>query len=369
MMAILRTKFLLLARQPASFIITTVIICVFAYVLGLGSQTKLPVAVYSDLSQQRTDAILEELQKIPEKEFTLYGESEAITRVEEGKNVLALHLMEGGFELITSPDFMEAPLVRNQVNTAYIKATQKESIINATAIDQQERVEELFSQASNNPIFHLRYSSFANEDQFIWDSKLHSLFGFSLFMVIYTVANCVHYLIMERRNHIWDRLTISSLGKTKIYFSNILYSFLLGYLQILLVLFIFHYLVGVDFHGGFYKALLLVVPYLLCIVSLAIFIASVVTTPGRFNAIITVIAVPFAMLGGAYWPLEIVTSEAILALSYISPITYGLELLNGATIYQNTFQDLILPLAVLLFMAVVLMGIGINVMEKREQKI
>jgi len=78
------------------------------------------------------------------------------------------------------------------------------------------------------------------------------------------------------------------------------------------------------------------------------------------------IAVPFAMLGGAYWPLEIVSSKVILALSYISPIKYGLEILKGVTINASPYVELLQPLSLLLFMTVVFMGIGISVLEKKS---
>jgi len=367
MIGIMKTKFLLLARQPASFIIITIIICVFAYFLGLGSQASFKVAVYSDLSKQQTKDYMNELQKIPETEFVLLQEEEAIKQVEKGQYEVAVHLMEDGFEQIISPDFMDTALLNNELTTIYSKLSQKEAIITALPLEEQNRANQIINEAYAHPSFHIAYSSFTNNEGFIWDSKLHSLFGFSLFMVIYTVANGVYPIITERKNHIWDRLTVSAVGKTEIYMANILYSILIGYLQIVLVLCIFHFLVGVDFYGGFYKTLLLIIPYLLCIVALAIFIASVANTPGKFNAIITIMAVPLAMLGGAYWPLEIVTSEVILALSYISPITYGLELLNGVTLDNRPFMEIIQPLSVLLFMSVVLMGIGINVMEKRGQ--
>ncbi|MFC7684699.1 ABC transporter permease [Ureibacillus sp. GCM10028918] len=367
MIHILKTKFLLLVRQPASFIIITIVICAFAYVLGLGSQGKFPVAVFSDLIDEQTEIYMKELEKIPEMEFTLYKADRAVSFVEDGEFEVAVHLMEDGYELITSPDFMDEALITNELTMIYSKLTQKEAIIRATPANQQDEAEQIINEAAADPSFHIKYASFTNDEDFIWDSKLHSLFGFSLFMVIYTVSNGVYPIIMDRRMHIWDRLTTSAIGKTEIYIANILYSFLIGYIQVLLVLSIFHFVVGVDFYGGFYKSLLLVIPYLLCIVALSIFIASVVSTPGKFNAIIMVIAVPFAMLGGAYWPLEIVTSEVILALSNISPITYGLELLNGVTINNSSFKDLLQPLGILLFISVVLMGIGINVMERREQ--
>lgn len=65
MMDILKTKFILLKREPVSFIVITVIICLFAYILGLGQQSKLPIAVYSSLDEKLTETLLLELKKCP----------------------------------------------------------------------------------------------------------------------------------------------------------------------------------------------------------------------------------------------------------------------------------------------------------------
>ena len=72
-----------------------------------------------------------------------------------------------------------------------------------------------------------------------------------------------------------------------------------------------------------------------------------------------------AMLGGAFWPLEIVDSEFMLLLSNIIPIKYGLDLLNGITSFGYTWEDMLEPTAILLLMSVVFTGIGIHLMEKR----
>ncbi|RNC99242.1 ABC transporter permease [Lysinibacillus halotolerans] len=366
MIDILKTKFLLLLRKPAGFIIITIIICTFAYILGLGQQSKMPIAVYSDLDQEQTEAFLLELKEIPEIDFTLYDEEEAIEMVKDGNTDVAVHLMEKKFELIISPSYLDAALLKNQLNRIYGEFTQQQAIIEAYDDNPSINVEEIIESADAQPSFQIQYLNFSNDGDFVWNPKLHSLFGFTLFMVIYTVANGVAHIVMERRTFIWDRLRISAIGKTEVYLANVIYCFLIGYLQVVLVLSIF-YVGGVDFYGGFGKTLLVVIPYLLCIVALAFFIASVAGTSGRFNAYISVLAVPLAMLGGAYWPLEIVSSKAILALSYVSPITYGLDLLNGVTIHSSSMNELVQPLGVLLFMTIIFMGIGINVMEKKEQ--
>ncbi|KGR78483.1 ABC transporter permease [Ureibacillus manganicus] len=368
MMNILKSKFLLLARQPASFIIITIVICVFAFVLGLGQQAKVPIAVYSDLKEDLTNDIVEKLNEFPLSKFTIYEEEEALRKVEDGEVDVTIHLQNEGFDLIIAPDYMEAPVLQNQLTTLYGEIMQKDAILNSFPLGMQSQVETVLNEAEQHPSFQVHYSNFSNDEGFIWDAKLQSLFGFTLYMVIYTVANGVFHIVIERRNNIWDRLTISSMSKTKIYLANLTYSFLLGYIQVALVLSIFNFGVGVNFYGGYINALIAVIPYLLCIVALSIFIASISNTPGKFNAYISVVAVPIAMIGGGFWPLEIVTSEIMQAISYISPIKYGMDLLYGVTLFGEPLTAMIEPISVLLFMTVLLMGLGINFLEKKEQR-
>lgn len=366
MIDLLKTKFLLLVRKPAAFIIITIVMCAFAYILGLGQQAKQSIVVYSEISDAETQTYVTALQKLDAYDFTLLEEAEAIERVETDKVEVAIALQENGYNLIISADFMNAPLLQNELNAVYSETMQQQAIVETYPTEMHEQVSNALDEAKASPSFNMNYSNFANDEGFKYDAKLQSLFGFTLFLVIYTIANGVNHIVMERRNLIWDRLIISSIRKWEIYAANLTYSFLMGYLQIALVLCIFYFGVGVDFYGGFWKTLILIIPYVLCIVALSIFVASISGTPGKFNAYITVLAVPLAMLGGAYWPLEIVQSDIILALSYISPITYGLELLKGVTINGNTFSELLQPLGLLLFMTVIFMGIGINVLEKKE---
>lgn len=365
MINILKTKFLLLIRRPGSFIVLTITICLFSFMMGLGQQAKQPIAVHSILDEKATVQVLKELRKLSNYEYTMYEKNEAIKLVEKGQVDVAIFLQENNYDLLVSADFMNATLLQNELNMIFSDLFQQSAILNTVPIQSQDEIMKMIEHAKENPTFHINYKNFENEERFKWDGKLHSLLGFTLFMVIYTMQNGVNHIVMERRNGIWNRLTVSSIHKWEMYIANLTYTFLLGYLQIVLVFSIFYFGVGVNFYGGFANSLIAIIPYLICIVALCIFVASVTNTPGKFNAVMTVLAVPFAMLGGAYWPLEIVSSKLIVALSYISPITYGLEILKGVTINGSTIAQLYQPLSLLLFMTVVFMGIGINVLERK----
>nr|WP_296360514.1 ABC transporter permease [Virgibacillus sp.] len=80
----------------------------------------------------------------------------------------------------------------------------------------------------------------------------------------------------------------------------------------------------------------------------------------QFNAFITILAVCMAMVGGAYWPIEIVESNFLIAISKINPITYGMEILHGVVNYGYSLEELFYPMSILLLMGIVMIGVGIH---------
>ena len=154
---------------------------------------------------------------------------------------------------------------------------------------------------------------FRGSDTVIQDNTFQTLFGFTLFFVIYTVAYNVLNILVEKQEGVWDRIILSPVKKWEMYIANLIYSFLTGYLQVCIVFIVFKYFFGVNFNGKFIESLILVGPYVFSIVALAILITGVVKTVQQFNAILPIIAVSMAMIGGAYWPLEVVESKSIAA--------------------------------------------------------
>src|SRR5690625_3197318 len=120
------------------------------------------------------------------------------------------------------------------------------------------------------------------------------------------------------------------------YACNLLYSFLVLYLQVVLIFSIFRYIVKVDFYGTFDQTLLILIPYVLAIVALSTFLVGIVKSVQQFSAAVPIVAVSMAMIGGAYWPLEIVDSSFMIMLSKLVPITYAMDALQGVTVYGQT---------------------------------
>lgn len=364
MIGIIRTKLRLFIRNPWLFLIMTFICVLFAYFVGKSSYSKIYVPVFSDLSEQEMGALLTELNESDLFEFEHVSKQEARDAIQNGKVEAGLEARAEDFSLIMTAHSENATLLEQYVQTIYMKKIQKAHLLSLT--DNKEKVEQIWQTAHAKPLFGLKKENFRNDQSRVIDNQLQGIFGFSLFFVIYTIAFNVIHILEEKRARIWDRMTVSSVTKWEMYVGNLLYSFLMGYFQVVLVFVAFRYGAGVDFHGGFGKTLLLLIPYVLSIVALCMMLAAFSKTLSQFNGLVPLFSVSLAMLGGAYWPIEIVSSPIMLAIGKISPLLYGMEALKGATLYGYGFTDLLQPISILLLMAVVMMGIGINVMERRR---
>ena len=301
--------------------------------------------------------------------FNRISKDELTDRIENGKAEVGVIFREDDFQMMVGVDTPNVSMLKQTIQDAYIEKEQQEKIIEAASTSlgiEKEAFKEELDEVMETPIFEIEKSNFRGSDTIIYNSTFQSLFGFSLFFVIYTIAYNVLPILIEKKEGIWDRMILSPVKKWEMYVANFIYSFVTGYVQVLIIFFIFRFFVGVDYNGQFMEACLLLLPYVFSIVALSILLTAIVKNVQQFNAVIPIVSVSSAMIGGAYWPLELVESPILLFLAKLNPITYGMEILKGVAIYGYSFQELLFPISILLLMGVVMTGIGIRLMEKRH---
>lgn len=364
MRGILWGKFRLLFRKPGAFIATTVICMAFAFFMGKSTFTEVQVPVFSSLPEDEVAAIVDNLNESESFHYHIEDETDVKNSVAEGNAEAGVELKQSSFTLYQTGQTKNYHLINQDLESFYLSKNKEEAVLNL--VEDKSKVKDKLEEIKENPIINLSISSYTDKDKWVYDSNLQTLFGFALFFSIYTVAFSVVEILREKQNGIWDRYILSPTSKVGMYAGNLIYSFIVGYIQIALIFAVFKYGAGVNFYGSFGKTLILIIPYLFTIIALSIFLAGIVKTVNQFNAIIPLISVSFAMLGGAYWPIEIVTSDLLLGISKAIPITYGMEILKGATISGLSYNELLFPISILVLMGVVFMGIGIRLMESRH---
>ena len=96
----------------------------------------------------------------------------------------------------------------------------------------------------------------------------------------------------------------------------------------------------------------------LCGTALAFAMGTFVRTEMQGAALVNLLGLTLAPLGGAWWPLEIVP-EFMRTIGHISPIAWAMDGFHTLLYNQGTFSDILLPVGILLAMAVVFFAVAI----------
>ncbi|MBU5266329.1 ABC transporter permease [Virgibacillus proomii] len=369
MIGMLIARFKHFLRNPWTFLSFTGISIGFALITGIagdGNMIRVPIVIMDE--EVNETSIKSTLEQETAIQFQEMKKEDMLRFIKDGKAEVGVLLTNDSYELVVGVETATVTMVENTMRQAYIQHFQKLNIADHADVSGKAKKSLLkeMEKALNEPVFSIRASNFTSDDAVIYNPTYQFLFGFSLFFVIYTIGYNVLPILMEKREGIWDRIILSPVKKWEMYASNMIYSFFEGYLQVLIIFLFFYLIFDIDFNGMFIEALLLLIPYVFTIVALAILLISIVKNVQQFNALITIVAVSMAMIGGAYWPLEIVEAKILITLSKINPITYGMESLKGLVNYGYSLEQLFYPISILLLMGVVMISVGIHLMERRH---
>lgn len=92
---------------------------------------------------------------------------------------------------------------------------------------------------------------------------------------------------------------------------------------------------------------------------IGIMLSALARTRGQVSAITAVGATAMAMLGGAYWPLDIV-SPAMRTMALITPVGWAMTGLTDVVVRAQGTGQAVLPSAVLLGMAALALAVGVS---------
>lgn len=353
-----------LKRKPLVLISMTVMTVIFAYVLSGGVGSSLTLLVATD-DTNTSNRVLERLQNEDDYTITVLTEAELQKVMKEKRDKIGLLLHEKTYSVLADTESDVVRMLSLEVESVYNELAFRDQVVEVAGESKWEEVEK---EIMEEPSFLLNKSSMDESQIFRYDGALQSLFGFMLYFVFYTISINVQFILEDKRTGIWNRLKLASISKFQLYFGHLSFSYIIGLIQMLLVIFLFRFIIGTNMYGGFWKVVIISSFYVLLVMAFSLFIISLVKTVSQSSVIISLLAVAFSMIGGAYWPLEIVQSEGLLAMKWLSPIYYGMEALKRVTIYGETLNGVITYVSMMLLLAVLLLVVGITLLEKRTER-
>lgn len=391
MNSILWSRFTQLKKNPKMFLTMLLLPLIFSFAFGLSGvdNVKIKIAAVNEDHSEFSRHLIEDLNSTHLYDVIELEEEKAIREVSEGLYEIGMIIPENfskqlvngeepviqlvdanhGSVLISFESVLMGLLQNMQYNVRIVDVSLQAFDRMGLDDDKKDTESRLYQLADEKwkqilPI-NIKTAEAADSKKFIYDHKLQMLLGFTLFFSIYTITFSLSEILNDRKNGVWDRLIISPLGKFHMYMGNFIYSFTVGFIQIALLILIGKYLMGVDWGENLLIIFVIVALYIFAIMSLGMLLISLTKTPQQLNAIVPIIAVSSAMLGGAYWPLEIVSSKILLTMANFDPVMYAMEAIKDVVLYQKGWEAIWLPGSVLFLMGIFFMGIGMHLIEKK----
>lgn len=358
-------------RQPFLILTFFILTLVFVFFMG-GNQMggsdadgKVAVQAYTGAgtTQEEADYWMALLNDSDSFAFDLIEEEEARSAIIQGDTSMALEIRSDDYRMLAAVDDQNYQLVESYIQQVY---TEELRMAEVEAASGQENIRESVEEERDSPVLTMQTETIDGESSgFAYDQSLQALFGMTLFFSLYTIMFSLSNVAEEKRDGTWDRLIVSPLRKWQIYLGHLAFCFLVGYLQILLIFLFFSYVLDYQITAHFGVIMIIIACFTFAIVSVGMLLIGLVRSTQQLQAVIPITATAMAMLGGAFWPVEIVTNDIIIMLSRAMPIYYGMEALKGAALLNQSLSEISGVLTLLVLFGVITMGVGINMMERR----
>lgn len=366
MRPIFRVQFLNLLRNPWGVLIMVVLTVAMSLVFGFQATSNIDVGVLPapELSEAETTAWLDLLNESEVFTFSVENEEQVLAYLESNTSGLAVRIAADDWRVVAAENDANSPLLASFVGRVY----RQELSLRAAAARAGSDVSALRAELADrlaDPALSVRTSAVASADDFEYNPRVHTLLGFGLFFASFTIMFGVNNILEERRLGVWDRVIYSPATRLNMYGGHLSFNYLLGFAQIAIIFLLFRYAFGVPLGQNMGGALTVIAAYTFAIVALGLLLAGLVGNAQQMNVVVPIVCVSSAMLGGAYWPLEIVSSRVLLAVSNFVPIRHAMDALKGIAYYSYGFGELLWPVAVLVLFGVVCMGVGLRLVDRR----
>lgn len=388
MLSIVKLRLLRLRDEYLVFVIMTAMALGLTFIFGFSFNGYRPsvIIVDEDNSLYSKDFI-EELRQIETFRFVDMDVNSASKSVEEGDAVVALVINEGfqnniqkGNKItigqIKVKDDTYILTLQETVRSLIMKMAGSKKIAEVTAdfISSQKPVnkEEIESYAYKNVMDSWKYknplkiiSTVADTgENFGYDAMKHSMIGFTVFFSMYTMVFSIGTILSDKQYKTWDRILISPISMPSILGGTMIVSFLVGIIQMAVLVLGGKYLIGIDWGNSTAGIMLVVTVFVFTVTSLGLMLSGIVKTQAQLGAMAPVILTSTSMLGGCMWPLEIVNNKVLLFLAELTPQKWAIQGMEAIAAKGMGFEAAIIPSIVLFAMGIVFFGIGVKMVKQ-----
>jgi len=188
---------------------------------------------------------------------------------------------------------------------------------------------------------------------------MYRILGFLIMFTAFTTVIAAAEIVEEKHNYTWQRTLVAPVRRLGIIAGHVAVAFVVGMIQLVVTLMAGQYLFGLEFGANMGGLLAVGALYILTMGAFGLFVTSFAKSPNALGGIVSILLTSMAMLGGCMWPLEMVSSKILIALSWITPHRWAFDAMraigaDGVTLASQSFE-----LMMLAAMTVLMMGVGV----------
>ncbi len=188
--------------------------------------------------------------------------------------------------------------------------------------------------------------------------------GLTLMFLMGLVTSSVSIIMDDRKGRTMMRMFSAPVRSSEIALGNFLGSFMVGLIQIIVVLVLGRWVLHYDYEIPLYLYFLVLAAFMLVSMGIASTIAGLVRNPNNAGMLNMLILTPTCMLGGCFWPLAIMPDYMQKAANFV-PQKWAIQAVDIAAT-GGGWNELWLPFAILGLMAAVLLAIGSAILRPSE---
>ncbi|KRE90500.1 ABC transporter [Paenibacillus sp. Soil766] len=191
--------------------------------------------------------------------------------------------------------------------------------------------------------------------------------GFMLMFMMALINNTVSLVMEDRRLRTMARTFTAPVRSHEIVLGNFLGSFVVGTLQVLVILVITRYVAQYEYGLPFVSQFVILEFFLLATMGIASAAASMVKNTTNMSVINSLIITPTCMLGGCFWPISLMP-DWMQKLANFVPQKWALDAITHMGSGQPLSQ-MWMHMGVLALFALILMSIGAAILKPDELEV
>lgn len=195
-------------------------------------------------------------------------------------------------------------------------------------------------------------------------SKTDKAMAFIVLNLLFSATAATNIILKDREKNVFTRLFTTPMTRFKYIFQSLLSFLVITFVQITLYFLVFKYVFKFNLGDSPLSLYTLFLIFGIFTISLGVFITTHSKDLRISGTISTLIILPFAMLGGCFWPIDVMPN-VLKNISKFVPTTW-INNSNSNVLYGASLNNEMTTIALLLGLSLILLGLSSNKLKNRS---